>query len=158
MIPADLHGWMEWIKLGWAALQTIVVGAIALHLWIVDRQRIRRDALDRLRDDLVEQIVSHRNSHEARLDQHHDRLAAVEAYQSAHPPAAECHARLAQIARIEQRLEGVPTAEHVRDGDSRAHARIDTLATGLAELKGGIARIERSLDMLSQHMLDRARP
>jgi outer membrane murein-binding lipoprotein Lpp len=153
-LPVD---WLEWAKLGWAVLQTVVTAGIGWHLWMVDRQRLRRDALDRLRDDLIAQISTHRDTHEARLDKHHDRLAAVEAQHAQRPSGAECAQRMTQIARLEQQITALPTTAMMREGDSRAHQRIDQLSTGLSELRGAIGRMERTLDQISEHLLNRER-
>lgn len=150
--------WLEWGKFGWAVAQTLITAAIGLHLYLVDRQRIRRDTLDALEGRLNKRIDATHTGHEARLDAHHDRLGSLETSHASRPPATECAQRLAQLTRLEQRIEALPTSQMVRDGDARAHQRIDEQMGRVANMEGALRRIEGTLDMISTHLLNRGQP
>jgi hypothetical protein len=142
-------------RLIWDVAQTLVVGGIGVHLWLVDRQRIRRDQLDALEGRLATRIDGLDDRAEQRLDQHHERIHVVEAQIAARPAPTECAARMQQMTTLAETVRHLPSRQEVKDGDSRAHARIDTLAEGLSEIRGTLQSMKGTLDMIAQPLLSR---
>jgi hypothetical protein len=135
MQPPSLEDWMPWITLG----QSAVTAAIAAALWLVRRDAARRGAIER-----IEATMNAR--HQALQDTvtlHGNALKAC-------PTPSLCAAQSQRIAIMEERLGHLPSGEDL----ARIHGRIDHLSEGLAELRGGIGRIQQSVDLITATLLD----
>lgn len=133
-VPLDA----DWTRVWVDVLQFLATGGVGVYVWLADRDRARTSALRAMEDET-----------DKRLDLIVERLTRMEEQGSRINPA-ECGARVQRIASLEEAMRHSPNK-----GDlERTHARIDGLAEGLAELRGGIRRIESQLGMISQHLLD----
>jgi DNA repair exonuclease SbcCD ATPase subunit len=142
-------------RLVWDVAQTVVVGAIGVHLFLVDRQRVRRDTLDAMEARLATRIDAVDQDAARTLETHGDRLHAVEAQLEARPAPHECAARLREMTTLTETIRHLPTVQHVKEGDARAHQRIDQVSESLAEIRGTLQRMQGTLDMIAQPLLAR---
>ena len=115
-----------------------VVGAAgsAVYSWLVGRAAVNRQMIDELTANLTE--------HARRLDQADTLLSGL-------PPLIERSAEHdQQLAEVKARLQDLPL---MRQEMSEMHRRIDEVAVTTANIDGQMTRVNRSLDLLTQHLL-----
>ena len=144
---------LDWARLGWDVAQTLLLFGVGIHQWLISRDRVRREVLDAMKSDLAKRIDHVEGTLDVRQDTLSTRVTVIEQSIAGRPSGAECGARLAQIQRLEEHIKHLPTVQSVKDGDARAHARIDQLVESVSEIKGGIRRVEGLLDTIHEHLL-----
>lgn len=128
---------LDWYRLGVDVGQFVVTGAVGLYVWFVQREQVRREALQRLESDV-----------DTRLDDIVTRLTKIEGHTAQAPSWQACAAQHTRIAVLEQSMrEGVKSADV-----GRVHARIDEVAEGLAGLRGELTGMQRLLHAIDQHL------
>lgn len=131
----------DWVRIGVDVGQFVATGAVGIYVWLSDRAKARASVLREMERDI-----------DGRLDGIGQRLARIETQTQANDPG-RCAQQVSRIATLEEQARHAPNK-----GDlERAHARMDVIAEGLAELRGGIVRIEHQLNMLSEHLLNHPR-
>jgi len=105
--------WRFWIDI----LQAVLTAAVGLYVWIVNRTRVNAARIRKLEDDI-----------DSRLDDHGDRITAVEAA-----------------------VEHGPSREDL----SRIHARLDEVASVVARIEGENKATARNVALIHQHLLER---
>lgn len=131
----DTSLWRLWLDIGQSALTLLVAGYVA---W-ANHVRVTRNVLDALRSDL-----------EARFDAIHQRVAGNEATLRANPSPALCADQTRRLAQVEESIRHMPAHADIK----RLHERIDSVAELAAEVRGRLMGIERTLSMISEHLLD----
>ena len=131
--------WRNLISVGQFAATSLV----GWYVWMANRDRVRRDELARLKD-----------LWDTRADDHANRLTVSEQRLAHLPSPSEAASRIERLAQVEEIVRHLPTAAAVNEGHARAHARIDGVAAGLAEIQGSIRRIEVNLDLITKHLMD----
>jgi len=149
-IPADL---IDWLRLAWAVLVTLVTGALSWHYWILGRERLGRGQFDDMRRELHNGLDRLGVEIGERFDRHESRIGLLETDAATRPPVNECRERHALLGRLQEQLAHVPSGKDIDIGDQRAPARLDALAAAVSALGGSMRRIETTLDMISQHLL-----
>ncbi len=138
----DLHdpGWAKVIT-DWA--QFIVAGLIGAvtALWgtLGKRDRAMAARVDAVRRDLDSNMVEVRAG-----------IERLETLYQTQPNPKTCGEQMARLARLESALAMGPSHRDI----AHAHKRMDGHGEALAEIKGGIKRIEHTVDMLSQFLLE----
>lgn len=146
-------------RLAWDVVQTVLVAGIGVHQWIVSRDRVRAKALDDLRTELSRRISHVETAVDERVDGQGERLARLETRIERVPDGSACVEHTQRLSVVEEALRHAPRAEQLREIESVAHKRMDAIAEALSELRGGIRRVEGTLDMIHQHLLSgRAHP
>lgn len=131
-----------WAKVLTDWLQYAFTGAAGAVLALWATLGRRDTALSRALNDL-------RDRTENSLVRHGERLGTLEAT-ATHIQPDRCTGHMSRVVALEQRVEMLPN-----HGDmGRIHQRIDTLADSLGTIQGSLSRIERTTDMLHQHMLE----
>lgn len=132
-----------WAKVFTDWAQFILAGAVggllALAGYFARRDKVYGDRISALRGDLDRGMTEFR-----------DCLERLETLRSEGPDQRQCGVQVARIAALEQRVSMGPTQADI----ARAHARMDGHLEALAEIRGGVKRIEHTVDMLSQFMLE----
>ncbi len=132
-----------WAKVltDWA--QFLVAGAVggllALAGYFARRDKAYGDRISALRGDIDRGMAECR-----------DCLERLEALRAQGPDQRQCAVQTARIVALEQRVALGPSQADI----ARAHQRMDGHLEALAEIRGGIKRIEHTVDMLSQFMLE----
>jgi len=133
----------SWAKVltDWALF--LIAGAVggffALAGYFARRDKTYHDKISTLRSDLDRGLAEFREC-----------LDRLETVQEQGPDLRECGVQASRIAALEQRVALGPSQADI----ARAHARMDGHLEALAEIRGGIKRIEHTVDMLSQFMLE----
>ena len=153
MIPLDPAS----ARLLWDIGQTTVLLAIGLHQYLISRDRVRREALEALRKEIDQRLTTIAAHADDTAREQGEQLIRLDATQRP-PGACEAHARAeaamtARLSVVEEAARHAPTRADISAVEGKAHQRMDVISEALAELKGGVRRIEGTLDMLSQHLL-----
>ena len=128
---------LDWYRLAVDVGQFAVTGAVGVYVWFVQREQVRREALQRLETDVDD-----------RLDDVISRLAKIETNMGTQPTWQACSAQHARIAVLERAI-----ADGIKGADiSRVHQRIDEVAEGLAGVRGEIIGMQRLLHAIDQHL------
>jgi hypothetical protein len=126
----------DWAQFGLAGL----IGALTA-LWgtLGKRDRAMAARVDAVRRDLDSSMAEVRSG-----------IERLETLYLTRPDPKTCAEQMARIARMESALVVAPSHSDI----AHAHQRMDGQGEALAEIRGGIKRIERTVDMLSQYMLE----
>jgi uncharacterized coiled-coil protein SlyX len=135
MDAPTLAAWLPWVTVG----QSLVTAAIAVALWYVRRDAARRAAIERIERTLDQRFQELRTA-----------LTLQERSIAGLPPLSAWAAHAQRIAILEERLGHLPSTEDLQ----RIHSRIDHVSEGMAELRGGIGRLQQSVDLLTARLLD----
>jgi len=129
----------ETARLLWDIGQTLLIGAVGLHQYLIARDRVRREQLSRLEETV-----------DARVEEHQTRIVRVESMLQQVPKQTDCHASHQRIARLEQAREHAPNKVDLE----RVHARIDDVSNGLAGMRGELHSVVRLLTTIDQYLRD----
>lgn len=130
--------WRNVISVG----QFVATSAIAFYVWLANRDAVRR-----------KEIGSLQRTWDQRADDQANRLTICEQRLQFLPTSADCQGRLMRLTQVEEMVRHLPTQLSVDAGHARVHARVDEISTGLGEVKGGIRRMETTLDLIHQCLL-----
>lgn len=129
----------EW-RLYWDIAQFALTGAIGVYVYFSRNGQARRDALEAME-----------NSIEKRLDTVTDRLGMMESKLAYTPDPATCGAAHARLVTLETQVTAGVNAEDLK----RVHMRVDAVAEAVADVRGTLRRIERTMDMINQFLVER---
>ena len=113
----------------------LAVGS-SVYSWLVGRSTANRQMIDELTANLTE--------HARRLDLADGQLQGLPAL------AKRSAEHDQQLAEVKARLQDLPL---MRQEMSEMHRRIDEVAVTTANINGQMTRVNRSLDLLTQHLL-----
>lgn len=136
---------VEWWKISLGVAQFVLTGVVVY--WVnhdqARRQEVRRlaDRLDQRLDDVT-----------LRLDDVTLRQTRLEAAGGNSPSLEACAAHRGRVDMIERLLSERPGHEDMK----RVHARIDEWSAVVSEVRGRLGGIERSLSLLTEHLLDQS--
>jgi len=138
----DLHdpGWAKVLS-DWAQfIVAALIGAVTA-LWgtLGKRDRALTDRVDAVRRDLDSNMAEVRAG-----------IQRLETLHQTQPNPKTCGEQMARIARLESTVVAGPSHRDI----AHAHKRMDGHGEALAEIKGGVKRIEHTVDMLSQYLLE----
>ena len=116
----------------------------AMHLTdVLDAMpQARRDALESLETRL-----------DARLDELDSQLASIDSRATHSPTLESCALHRGRLETVERLLAEMPGHEAM----ARVHSRIDEVSALASEVRGRLSGIERTLDTISQHLLEQSR-
>lgn len=140
----------DWAKLGWDFFQTSLLGVIAVHQWVVSRDRVRRQQIANMEADLREHLEAHER-----------RITRAEEMAVHGPTMTMCHDTRQRLARLEQANDGGPTHrdlnalnERVHEGLARTHERMDRVEAAVSALSGEMGSQNRLLQTVVDHLVD----
>ena len=120
--------------------QIVLTGAIGVYVWWSQRSQARTDALDAME-----------RSMDVRLDGIGDRLGRMETKLAHAPEPATCAAAHVRMAALEARVATGVGPDDIK----RVHMRVDTVSEAVADVRGTLRRIERTMDMINQYLVER---
>lgn len=130
----------EW-RLAWDVAQFALTGTIGVYVWFSQRSQARREALETME-----------RSVDQRLDGIGDRLGRMEVKLAHAPEPATCAAAHSRMTALETRVSVGVSADDIK----RVHMRVDGVSEAVADLRGTLRRIERTMDMINQFLVERA--
>ncbi len=128
------------MRLYWDMAQFTATAAVGIYVYFSQRSQARREAL----------VAMERRVDES-LDALGSRLGRIELRLATAPEQSTCAAAHVRMAALETRVAGGVTVEDIK----RAHMRIDTVSEAVADLRGTLRRIERTMDMINQYLVER---
>jgi hypothetical protein len=128
-----LTDWAQFLLAG------AVGGVLAMAGYFVRRDKVYGGRISALRSDFDQGMAEFREC-----------LERLEALRAMAPDQRQCVEQVSRIVALEHRVALGPTQADI----ARAHARMDGHLESLAEIRGGVKRIEHTVDMLSQFMLE----
>ena len=129
----------NWAKIAVDIAQFVATAGVGLYVYIADRDRARASALQDLETEI-----------DRRMDGVGERLARIETA-SERIDWQSCGRHDSRLASLEEHMRHAPSVADIKE----AHQRMDVMSDGLAEMRGGLKRIERTLEIISEHMLER---
>lgn len=127
------------LAIGLDALQWAITGVVGVWVYLVGRDQVRRQSLA----DMENRI-------EARLDQIDGRMAEDASRREFIPTHRDCAIQVARITALEARADSGPSHDDLK----RVHIRVDAITEAVAEMRGALARIERTIDRIDQYLMD----
>lgn len=89
---------MEWLKFGFQVLQFIVTGALAVYVYMSNKDKVTNDRIGKLEDDIREDIGGH-GERIAKLEE-------VTRVAPTHGDLGDIHARINEVATGMNKLTG----------------------------------------------------
>ena len=129
----------EWLKIGIDGAQFALTGVVAVYVYWANHARAGREELARLSTRLDE-----------RLDEANLRLTQLDASAHNTPSAEFCAAHRGRVDMIERLMTERPGHDDMK----RVHQRIDEISALVGEVRGRLSGIERSLALITEHLLD----
>lgn len=128
----------EWVSIAIDAAQFATTVLVGIYVWFSGRDSARASAMKNLETDI-----------DQRLTAIGERIGRIEiADRPGH--STSCLAHTGRMAALEEKV-----SRSTANSDAiHAHQRIDTVSQELAELRGSLKRIERTLDQISDHLLN----
>lgn len=118
--------------------QFLLTGVVAVYVYWVKRDQARRETLERLEGTLS-----------GRLDELHTRMTQAEGALSSTVDTSLCAQQSGRVAMLERLIGERPGHDDMK----RVHQRIDETSAIASDVRGRLAGIERSLEMITEHLL-----
>lgn len=122
--------------------QFVATSAVAVYVYFASHAQARREALERLENRL-----------DQRLDELDSQLTSIDSRVGNSPTLELCAVHRGRVDTVERLLAELPG----HDAMNRVHARIDEVSALASEVRGRLTGIERTLDTISQHLLEQRR-
>ncbi len=128
----------EWAAVAIDAAQFAITVLVGIYVWFAGRDAARASAMKSLENDIDQRLVAIS-----------DRLGRIETGdRPGH--SSGCMLHTSRMAALEEKFGHIVSNSDL----THAHKRIDAVGQDLAEVRGGLKRIERTLDLLSEHLLN----
>jgi len=136
-----------WAKVAVDLAQFGILGAIGIYQWVVSKDRVRRDQIATLEDEI------------ARIGHDHDlQLARLESHIDANPTGKECTMQSARISRLEEQIKHMPGTREIK----ALYDRLNPLAESMSALRAqatahgeALQDIKRGLSVLNESLIRR---
>lgn len=128
----------DWAKIAVDIGQFGLLAAVGLHQWLMGRDRVRREQLSALEDE-VERVI----------DDHSSRIVRVESKIESTPTGTHCAVQMARLSTLEEAVRRMPGQETI----ARIHQRIDNIAETSAEVRGTLRKLEEMVARMDRYLM-----